>query len=219
MQTRVVLAMSADGKIADRARTAARFGSPQDQAHLQEQVAWADGVLFGAGTLRAYHTTLSVRRSDLLEQRRSNGQPDQPIQIVCARQPDFDLGWRFFSQPVPRWLLTTPTGQEIWQPQVGFDRLIVDPQGFDWPSVFAQLEGLGIRRLAVLGGGQLVGGLFEAKLVDELWLTLCPLILGGRTAPTPVEGTGFLAEVAPQLELLEVKPIDSEVFLHYRVKI
>ncbi|MCY7385725.1 MAG: hypothetical protein LH628_24815, partial [Microcoleus sp. CAN_BIN18] len=50
-----------------------------------------------------------------------------------------------------------------------------------------------------------------------LWLTVCPLILGGVDAPTPVEGKGFLADLAPKLELLAVKQVDQEVFLHYKV--
>jgi 5-amino-6-(5-phosphoribosylamino)uracil reductase len=42
------------------------------------------------------------------------------------------------------------------------------------------------------------------------------MILGGATAPTPVEGSGFLADLAPRLELLSVHTIEQEVFLHYR---
>ncbi|OUC12959.1 MAG: riboflavin deaminase [Alkalinema sp. CACIAM 70d] len=227
MKTTVVLAMTADGKIADRDRTAARFGSPQDQWHLQQQVALADAVLFGAGTLRAYGTTLTVHHPDLQTQRRSQGKPEQPIQIVCSRQAAFDSTWRFFSQPIPRWLLTTAPGAIAWQNHSAFDRVVVAPERqnsarseerqWDWPAIFQQFSREGIDRLAVLGGGDLVGSLFAADLVDELWLTVCPLILGGTTAPSPVAGDGFLAQQAPRLELLAVQPVGQEVFLHYRV--
>jgi len=71
--------------------------------------------------------------------------------------------------------------------------------------------------LAILGGGKLVASVLAAGLVDELWLTVCPLILGGADAPTPVEGKGFLADLAPKLELLAVKQVGQEVFLHYRI--
>jgi 5-amino-6-(5-phosphoribosylamino)uracil reductase len=87
----------------------------------------------------------------------------------------------------------------------------------DWINAFQQLAKLGIQRLAVLGGGELVASLLEVHLIDELWLTICPLIFGGVNAPTPVEGSGFFADVAPRLELLEVINIDQEVFLHYRL--
>jgi 5-amino-6-(5-phosphoribosylamino)uracil reductase len=86
----------------------------------------------------------------------------------------------------------------------------------DWIDAFQQLETLGIKRLAILGGGKLVASVLAAGLIDELWLTVCPLILGGVDAPTPVEGKGFLADLAPKLELLTVKQVGQEVFLHYR---
>ncbi len=55
-------------------------------------------------------------------------------------------------------------------------------------------------------------------MIDEFWLTICPLILGGSTAPTPVEGSGFFFELAPRLQLLEVHTVESEVFVHYRLQ-
>ncbi|MFM9267252.1 RibD family protein, partial [Tychonema sp. BBK16] len=104
--TIVILAMSADGKITDAALTAARFGSANDKFHLEQQVAASDAVLFGNGTLRAYGTTLRVTSPDLVKQREEQGKPPQPVQIVCSRSREFDPNWRFFQQPVPRWLLT-----------------------------------------------------------------------------------------------------------------
>jgi len=63
----VVLAISADGKIATSDRAPAKFSSPTDFAHLERQIARADATLFGAGTLRAHQTTVSVRSPQLLE--------------------------------------------------------------------------------------------------------------------------------------------------------
>ena len=68
-KTTVILAMTADGKIADRTKTAARFGSNADKAHLESQIALADGVIFGAGTLKAYGSSLPITNPNLLEQR------------------------------------------------------------------------------------------------------------------------------------------------------
>jgi 5-amino-6-(5-phosphoribosylamino)uracil reductase len=218
--TTVILAISADGKIADINHTAARFGSATDRTHLETQVAQVDAVLFGAATLRAYGTTLRVKRPDLLQQRQQQGKPPQPIQMVCSRSADFDPALPFFRQPVPRWLLTSTQGQKCWQHQAGFDRILVAAtiaDQFDWLTIFQQLTTIGIHRLAVLGGGTLVASLLTANLIDELWLTICPLLLGGATAPTPVAGAGWSEKTAPRLTLLEVRSQADEVFLHYRV--
>lgn len=219
--TTVVLAMSADGKIADVTRSPARFGSDADKAHLEQQVALADGVLFGAGTLRAYGTTLRVSHPKLVEARSQAKKPPQPVQIVCSRFAEFDPELRFFGQPVPRWLLTTGAGAKQWQGRSQFEQILVAEaadQKLDWIKALEQLRSAGIQRLAVLGGGELVASLLALDLIDELQLTVCPLLLGGAIAPTPVQGAGFLAAVAPRLQLLSVQTIDQEVFLHYRLQ-
>lgn len=218
--TTVVLAMSADGKISDVQRSPARFSAAADKVHLEQQIADSDGVLFGAGTLRAYGTTLRVSHSNLLHQRSQQKLPPQPIQIVASRTANIDPQLRFFRQPVPRWLLTTAAGAKQWTGCPEFTQLLVyempDSLGIDWVAALQQMASLGLSRLAVLGGGQLVASLVAADLIDELWLTVCPLILGGATAPTPVEGEGFCPALAPRLELLSVQAIEQEVFLHYR---
>jgi len=221
VQTTVVLAMSADGKISDRGRSPARFGSATDQAHLEAQVALADLVVFGAGTLRAYGTTMSVRGEALQVARREREQSAQPIQMVCSRSGNLDPTMRFFRQPVPRWLLTTEVGAEQWREGDEFERVWKAPLAadgeIDWPQVWAELAERGLERVAVLGGGQLTAALLAAGLVDELWLTVCPLVLGGSASPTPMDGLGFAAETAPQLQLRSANQRGEELFLHYAV--
>ena len=216
-----ILAITADGKITDREGSAARFGSACDKTHLEKQVSLVDGVLFGANTLRAYGTTMSVSHPDLLQERQSRSQPSQPVQIVVSRSANLNPQWRFFQQPVPRWLLTTDQSAKLWQDRAYFERIIVcrsdkNESAIDWSEAFARLKELGLNKLAILGGAKLLASLLAVNLIDELWLTICPLILGGD-APSLVGGTGWLQSQGKRLELLEVKQIESEVFLHYRV--
>lgn len=212
--------MSVDGKIADMTRSPARFGSKADKHHLEAQIAQADGVLFGAGTLRTYGTTLPITSTELLEQRQQQNQPPQPIHIVCSQSGILQPNLRFFQQKVPRWLLTTKKGAQIWSGTSEFERVLVaetQADSIDWGEAFASFYQHGMRRLAVLGGGQLIAALTELDVIDELHLTICPLILGGRDAPTLVEGNGFSEALAPRLELVSMRSQDHELFLHYRV--
>ena len=235
--TTVVLAMSADGKIADFRRSPARFGSKVDKAHLEKQIAASDAVLFGAGTLDAYGTTLPVSNPTLMELRAQAGKPPQPVYIVTTHSANLNPEIKFFKQPVRRWLLTTTSGALSWKGRLQtlsstlgtgvqkclpeFEQILVfetPTREIDIPAALKHLATLHITRLVVLGGGELVASLLGLDLIDELWLTICPLILGGNTAPTPVEGKGFLSDLAPKLQLLEVHTVEQEVFLHYRLQ-
>ena len=212
--------MTADGKISDRQSSAARFGSANDKAHLEQQVSLADGVLFGAGTLRAYGTTILVSSPTLLQQRKERSQLPQPVQIVVSASADLDPQWRFFQQSVPRWLITVADNEDKWRDRARFEKVITIPadnSNIDWKTAFEQLSELGLNKLAILGGGELIASLLAEDLIDELWLTLCPLILGGKSAPTPVGGKGFIQAHSKKLQLLEVKQVEQELFLHYRV--
>jgi len=49
--------------------------------------------------------------------------------------------------------------------------------------------------------------------VDEVHLTICPKIFGGRSAPTIADGQGFrrLTDAA-QFDLTSVQPAEAELF-------
>ncbi|MGA1282690.1 MAG: RibD family protein [Prochlorothrix sp.] len=247
--TTLVLALSIDGKIADRDKAPARFGSAEDKRRLEQAIAAADAVLLGAGTVRAYRSSLSITDPALLAQRSAQHRPPQPIQILCSPSGHLDPTWRFFAQPFPRWLLTTPIGAIPWQHPTSpplppaapalaapaaatsapFDRtlplLTGPPNTWNWPAILAQLgQVLSLAlttptpALTVLGGGTLVAPLLEQGCIDELKLTLCPLLLGGVAAPSLLQGVGFPEAIAPRLELLSAEQVADELFLHYRVR-
>jgi 5-amino-6-(5-phosphoribosylamino)uracil reductase len=221
-KTTAIVAMTADGKIADYQSSPARFGSANDKIHLEQQISLVDGVIFGANTLRAYGTTLSVSEPQLLQGRKKRSQQPQPVQIVISASGNLDPQWRFFQQSVPRWLITTSNGAKLWQNQE-FERILIIPDpkqdnsSIDWLETLIQLQKLGLNQIAILGGGELIASLFAVDLIDEIWLTICPIIFGGKNSPTPVGGTGFLENQAKKLNLLAVKQVEQELFLHYRV--
>jgi riboflavin-specific deaminase-like protein len=74
-----------------------------------------------------------------------------------------------------------------------------------------------VKRLLCEGGGEVNWGLFQEGLVDEVYHTLCPLVFGGRSAPTMADGHGFPALAsATRLRLKSLKRISDELFLVWR---
>src|SRR6202012_4652601 len=73
-----------------------------------------------------------------------------------------------------------------------------------------------VQRLLCEGGGELNDALFRADLVDEIHLTICPKIFGGRQSPTIAEGSGVthLAQ-AKRFNLKSILNLKGELFTTY----
>ncbi|HRZ94137.1 MAG TPA: dihydrofolate reductase family protein, partial [Candidatus Paceibacterota bacterium] len=95
--------------------------------------------------------------------------------------------------------------------------LIRGRQTVDWGAAFEDLEKRwGVRRLLAEGGARLNAALWAAGLVDELHLTICPRLFGGRASPTIADGPGAsrLADAA-QMELRSCCRVGDELFVVY----
>jgi riboflavin biosynthesis pyrimidine reductase len=72
----------------------------------------------------------------------------------------------------------------------------------------------GARRILCEGGPTLNAALFEAGLVDELFVTIAPKLVGGASPLTLVQG-GHFRQI--RLELRSLNEVDGELFLRYAV--
>lgn len=221
VQTTLVLGMSADGKISAEDPHAPPNVYPVDFAHLEYQTSLADLILVGARTIRIEGKTFTINHPELLAGRKIRGQSPQPITCVVSHSLDLPPTIPFFSQEVERWILTTRTSLER-----SSDATILGKKaelfGFgdtdlDWDQAYNLIAERGIRKVVALGGGSLTASLVKAGRIDDWWLTIWPAIYGGKNAPTPVEGEGFIPHNAPFLELIETRQVGSELYLHYRL--
>ena len=177
---RLVLAISLDGRLAPAEGGAAQLGGEGDRRALEQALAWGDACLIGAGTLRAHQCTCLIRDASLIAQRVAEGRGEQPAAVVVSHGHDFPQTWRFFQQPLQRWLLAPSPADQ------GFDRWL--PLRDSWDERLGRLAALGVQRLVLLGGAQLTADLLQADAVDELQLTLVPQLLGGEHCWLPVQG-------------------------------
>jgi len=215
------MAMTADGKITSAAREEPAFTSRLDKKTMDRLRAEADAVLVGAGTLRADDPPLHVRDPEMQAYRRSLGKPDGLINVLVTASAAIDPASRFFAEgPVEGRIVATvqdaPAERleklakhaEVWTVGRGSVHL---------PDLLSRLKARGIDRLLVEGGGELNWGFVRDDLVDELYVTLAPALLGGRSAPTLCEGEGLKMAERKRLTLVSAEIVDGEIFCRYSV--
>jgi len=219
----VNMAMTADGKIATANRRVSSFGSRRDQAHLLQLRATADAVMAGARTVDSNPVTLGPGPAKYRRLRLRRGLAEYNLRIVVSRtgsvNPNATVFQRDFS---PIIILTTrraPADRLKRLRAVAAEVKICGTKEINLRSALRWLrKEWGIKRLLCEGGGELNDALFRAGLVNELHLTVCPKIFGGRAAPTIADGlgAGSLARAA-RLELQSARRQGEEMFLVYRV--
>jgi 5-amino-6-(5-phosphoribosylamino)uracil reductase len=219
------VAESADGKLAPIDRGKINFGSNEDRAQMEALRALADGVLIGGGTLRAEDPPLIIRDPAVRDRRAADKGSPHPRNItVCSVLPENLAQMDFFRSPVTEKLVftterTTPALREAAGRYARIEVVAHDGSGrVDLVEVLRKLPPLGVRHLLLEGGGELNFSMLQCGLIDEVYLTLCPFIFGGRTAPTSFDGAGFTREHIRKLALKNHRiSTHGEVFLHYAV--
>lgn len=83
-------------------------------------------------------------------------------------------------------------------------------------DVLGDLARRGAGRILCEGGPTLNAGLFEAQLIDDVFLTIAPKIVGGSNPLTIVQGPQFAETI--HLVLRSLVELEGELFLHYRVE-
>ncbi len=215
------MAMTADGKIATANRRVSSFGSPRDQRHLYELRATADAVMCGARTVDTHAVTLGNGGERFGKLRQRRGLAEFPLRIVVTGSGSLDPRAALFQHHFSPIIVLT--SQRATKPCLAALRAVADAvrvcgkEGVSFGSALRWLRTeWNVRRLLCEGGGELNDALFRAGLVDELHLTLCPMIFGGRSAPTIADGLGCarLAD-AFAMRLQSSRRVGEELFLVY----
>lgn len=214
---RVNMVLSADGRATDREGRTAGLGGPGDKDVFRTLRALADGILVGAGTVRTEGYGPHRLSDGLRERRIMDARPLPAPIVVVSRSLDLPFEAPLFTEAeTPTIVLTCEAAPEDGRQAAARAGilLIAGEDDIDLPLGLAALgERFGLCHLLCEGGPSLNQPLFEAGLVDELCLTLAPVLVGA-------EGPSLVPElpVAHDLTLEHVLENEGELYLRYAVK-
>jgi riboflavin biosynthesis pyrimidine reductase len=158
----------------------------------------ADVIVVGAGTARAERYR-QAQPDELWQQLRAGRSPAPPVAVV-TRHLGLELTDRLFGQAGPRTIVLTteqlPEDRRKEASRVA-DVIVAGTDSVTAASMVDALARLGHRRILVEGGPTLLGQLAAEHLLDELCLTISPVLEGGQSAARitdrrgPTEVTGM----------------------------
>lgn len=209
-------AISLDGRIGTARYDHVAIGTPVDRMYMSVLRARADAVLVGGATFRSWPLPL-VPDPTAISKLQKLGFPDTEVaapreswyNVVLSRTLEVPQVGRFYENPKVRPLFFSPSAREARGEVV---RGEVTPAG-----VVAELSRRGVENLLIEAGGALIFEFLAAGLVNEMYVTLCPVVLGGVGAPSLVDGAGFTAGTMRRLALKGSFTWGEEVYLRYGV--
>jgi 5-amino-6-(5-phosphoribosylamino)uracil reductase len=204
-----VMAVSLDGRIAshpgerDEARHQLGFTNDDDHAHVLALLRATDAVIVGSASLMASGGAFVG----------PNDRGVQPIWAVLTNR-GLPEGAPFLAQAeVPRWIVSQdPLALPAHTGNV--HTITCAAESPAW-VVAKALADAGVERALLFGGSEINRLFYAAGLVDQLILTVCPVILATQAA------VGLVAPTLPapvKLTLLASQPQGNLVFLTYNVQ-
>lgn len=156
----------------------------------------ADIVLVGAGTVRLEGYGPPAVPDAVQAVRTERGQAPVPRIAVVTRTLDLDFSSRLFTTAHEKPLIITAESLPAGRRAAAGNRARVITCGedeVDLARALGELSELGARLVLCEGGPTLNGALIAAGLVDEMCITLAPLVVGGDSHRLSVAGDPLAA--------------------------
>jgi riboflavin biosynthesis pyrimidine reductase len=215
---------SADGKVVVEGNERG-IGSATDQRLMRELRAHADVVLNGAGTLRASGSSSRIGDPALEARRVRAGRPPVPTAAVLSGSGELPLERAFFTSrefPAVVYLSDSAPAERRAAIEATGRPLHLVPDDEPLPEVLRHMrEELRASLVLVEGGPSLNGAFFDRGLIDEYFLTLGSVLVGGSGVSAAIEG-----RQAPSRERLRSLDLvsayadtsTSELYMRYRLR-
>ncbi|MEO6035129.1 MAG: dihydrofolate reductase family protein [Verrucomicrobiota bacterium] len=217
------IATTADGKIAPSNRQFEPFSSPRDHDLLLKLRAGADAVMSGARTVDSVPVNLGPGSAKFRRLRVKNGLSEYNLRIIASGagsvSPEAEIFKHHFSPIIILVTERAPKRRVERLRKLGAEVAVFGKHELDFRKALLWLRARwGVNRLLCEGGGEINAALLRSGLVNEVFQTLCPVIFGGRFAPTLADGAGIeKLDAAIGLKLKSMKRHGDELYLVWEV--
>jgi 2,5-diamino-6-(ribosylamino)-4(3H)-pyrimidinone 5'-phosphate reductase len=202
-------AMSVDGKIALPTRIQTKISDTNDMCRVHKLRNNSDAILVGINTIINDNPKLTVKE----EYVRS---PKNPIRIVLDSKCRVPGDALVLDGNAPTIIAVL---KEHYRDIPGVEVIPInkDPRGqIDLKKLLEMLYLRGIKTVLVEGGETVIWSFLQEHLVDEVFVYIGSIIIGGTSSPTMAGGMGAQTyEQIIKLKLKSVKKVGAGVLLHY----
>ncbi len=201
-------AMSVDGRIALVGGKRIKISDDADFMRVHKLRASVDAILVGINTVLKDDPKLTVKKKYVPLAK-------NPVRIVLDSQLRIPDTARVLNDDAPTIIATTERAQKR---NLNAKLIRCGAERVNLGCLLTELYERGIKSVMVEGGGTIISSFLRARLVDELYIFVGSIIIGGD-APSIVAGTGAKenAEVIG-LKLKSCERLGSGLLLHYGVK-
>ena len=213
-------AITVDGKISTRNRTPSQFTTAADKARLHEIRARHDAILAGRGTVAADTMSMRLSGEALRFARIEKGKSAEPLRVVVSNAGKFDPDWKIFQhRGSPLVVFSTVRMPQKTRSAIAplCDLHLFESAAVPLRAALAILGSeYGVKSIVCEGGGELLRSLAREDLIDDIHLTIAPVIFGGARAPTL---TGLAADFLSgpvDFRLASLETIGGEAVAHFR---
>jgi riboflavin-specific deaminase-like protein len=178
---RANMVCSLDGSAVHNGRSEALSG-PSDKKVFGVLRGLCDAVLVGAGTARTEGYRGLRARATYADIRAERGQHPAPRLVVVSRGLDLDPTSELFVGDQPTIVVTHGRSDETARDRIAevAEVVVVGDQAVDLAAAIDELVARGLQRILCEGGPSLLADLSATGRLDDLCLTLSPLLVGGE---------------------------------------
>lgn len=203
-------AISADGKIASPSGKQMRISCDEDIKRMYELRNECDAVLVGINTILSDDPKLTVKEKYVKN-------PKQPIRIVLDTNCKTPVDSLIVNNAAKTLIITGEKCSKKFGDNVEVILCDTDNNGLiDLEKLLDILSNKGINKLMVEGGGTVIWNFLKSGFVDDFYVYVGPMIIGGKDTPT-ISGVKGLDNENINLNLIETKAIGPGMLLHYRL--